>query len=160
MLLTLEQASKIYSQVMPYADIVFASPYDFKEILHMNAALTDDELFAAALEKYNLKYIFGKSRQIISAGQQSMKGYVYYKGGKEETKEITFEIYDRIGAGDAYASGVIHSLLKDFSRPGYAAEFGIVNSILKQTIYGDASIFSENDVLEYIEKSGKEEVKR
>jgi len=155
---TVEEARKVYPKVMDYVNVVFASPFDFKQILQIGQDLDDDDLMRLAIKTY---YIFGKTRKIFSSTENAMRAYVYCADGSyKTTDEFSFQIFDRIGAGDAFASGVIHGLI---SKPGdakYAANFGIVNSILKQTIFGDVSTFSEEEILDYMETQGKVEVKR
>ena len=73
---------------------------------------------------------------------------------------MRFSIYDRIGGGDAFASGVIHGLIKDFNDPQFALKFGLATSILKHTLYGDVSTLSEREVLEFIETNGNAAVQR
>ena len=119
-----------------------------------------NDLIKKAIDTYDLDYIFGKTRKIFSSTDNSMRAYVYSKEERVETDEIEFQILDRIGAGDAFAAGVIHALLKDYSNPLFAAKFGIVNSILKQTIFGDVSIFKEEDILDYMSNLGRVDVKR
>lgn len=158
---TIEEAQKVYPLVMDYVDVVFASPFDFKVILKMGNDLSDEKVMLNAIKKYNLSHIFGKTRKIFSSTENAMKAYVYTKDEKiYTTDEISFQILDRIGAGDAFASGVIHGLLTKPNEPLYAAKFGLVNSILKQTIFGDVSTFTEEEILEYMENEGKIEVKR
>jgi 2-dehydro-3-deoxygluconokinase len=158
---TIEEARKAYPEVMPYVDILFASPFDFRTILQYDKSQDDVELMKTAIEDYHLSYIFGKTRHIISATENEMEAYAYGKGGQIwRTPSYRFQIFDRIGAGDAFASGVIHGLLKNFSEPGEAAKFGLANCILKQTIFGDVSTFSESEVSEYIANQGISEVKR
>ena len=157
---TIEEAKQYYPLVMPYVDTLFASPYDLTEILGLDKSLDEDALFRKAIETYDLDYVFGKTRKIFSSTDNSMRAYVYSKEERVETDEIEFQILDRIGAGDAFAAGVIHALLKDYNNPLFAAKFGIVNSILKQTIFGDVSIFKEEDILDYMTNLGRVEVKR
>lgn len=159
-LMSLEEAKEVYPRIVPYVNVVFASPFDFTTIMGLSPRKDDDSLFTEALKKYHLDYIFGKVRRIISAREQEMRAFVYSGKGKDETPNRSFEIYDRIGAGDAYAAGVIHSLLKDYDDQKQAIDFGIANSILKQTIFGDASTFSEKELREYLSNLGHEEVKR
>lgn len=157
---TVEEARLVYPKIMKYVNVCFASPFDFREILQIGDGLDDDELIQYAINKYNLDCVYGKIRKIFSSTEQSMKAYVYLNNGeKYYTDEYRFQIFDRIGAGDAFASGVIHGLTtrKD---PAFAANFGIVNSILKQTIFGDVSTFGEEEILEYMNNQGKVEVKR
>lgn len=159
---TVEEARKVYPLVMPYVNVVFASPFDFKQILQVGQDISnDDDLMHMVVKKYNLDWVFGKTRKIFSSTENSMKAYVYCaNGGYYTTDEFSFQIFDRIGAGDAFASGVIHGLITKPKDSKYAANFGIVNSILKQTIFGDVSTFSEDEILDYMETQGKVEVKR
>jgi 2-dehydro-3-deoxygluconokinase len=54
-------------------------------------------------------------------------------------------IVDRIGGGDAFAAGVLHSLLAD--RPlGAALEFGLAAAVLKHSIAGDVNRVSAAEV--------------
>lgn len=157
---SIEDAQRVYPDIMPYVDVLFASPWDFRTILQYNRYADDDELIKHAVEDYHLRFIYGKTRHIMSATEQSMQAFVYGDCGMKKTKEYKFQIFDRIGAGDAFASGVIHGLTKDYKNAIGAAEFGLANSILKQTIFGDVSTFSEAEVQEYLDNQGISEVKR
>lgn len=160
-LLSLEEARIIYPLVMNYVNVIFASPFDFREILCIGKDLSDEELLQLAIKKYSLDYIFTKSRKIYSSNEQSMKATVYLNDGSTiSSDEQRFQIFDRIGAGDAFASGVIHALLTKKNDPKFAVDFGLCNSILKQTIFGDVATFSEEEILEFMKSQGKSEVKR
>ena len=73
---------------------------------------------------------------------------------------IRFSIYDRIGGGDAFASGVIHGLIKDYNNPEYALTFGLATSVLEHTLYGDVSTLSEKEVEEFISTNGNASIQR
>ncbi|MDO5330888.1 MAG: sugar kinase [Bacillota bacterium] len=158
--LSLDEARKIYPKVLPYVNVLFAASFDFINILGYSPELSHSELFHKAIDEYGFDYIFGKHRHIFSANEQSLKAYVYDKAGYKETHEQSFSIFDRIGAGDAFAAGVIHKLLLDFSDSKGAIGFGLANCILKQTLAGDVSTFNEASINEFIQTSGKMEVKR
>ena len=72
----------------------------------------------------------------------------------ELTEPIRFNIYDRIGGGDAYASGVIHGLLLNFNDPAYAVRYGLNTSVLKHTIYGDVSTLRCEDIESFMKELG------
>ena len=170
---TVEEAKPVFKQFMNYVDVVFASFYDANTILDI--PLDDDftgqtlsekrrNVFPKMIKKYNLKYIFGTDRVVYSATENSLAGY-YFKLKDNElscelTEPIRFNIYDRIGGGDAFASGVIHGLLKDFNNPAYAVRYGLNTSVLKHTIYGDASTFSCEDIENFMAANGSAEVVR
>ncbi len=170
---TVEEARPVYKEFMNYVDVVFASFYDANTILEI--PLDDDftgttlsekrrNVFPKMIKKYNLKYIFGTDRVVYSATENSLAGYYFRLNDNELSCELTdpirFNIYDRIGGGDAFASGVIHGLLKSFNDPAYAVRYGLNTSVLKHTIYGDASTFSCEDIESFMAANGSAEVVR
>ena len=170
---TVEEARPVYKEFMNYVDVVFASFYDANTILEI--PLDDDftgttlsekrrNVFPKMIKKYNLKYIFGTDRVVYSATENSLAGYYFRLNDNELSCELTdpirFNIYDRIGGGDAFASGVIHGLLKNFNDPAYAVRYGLNTSVLKHTIYGDASTFSCEDIESFMAANGSAEVVR
>lgn len=164
-----EEAIPEYKKIMPYVDVVFASFYDANTILGipLDENLKDESMpvrrenvFAKMIDKYNLSYVFGTDRVVYSATENSLAGYYYAKGYKGKTDPIRFNILDRIGGGDAFASGVIHGLLKDYNNPYYAVNFGVNTSVLKHTILGDACVLSVEDIESFMDHIGGAEVKR
>ncbi len=170
---TVEEARPVYKEFMNYVDVVFASFYDANTILEI--PLDDDftgttlsekrrNVFPKMIKKYNLKYIFGTDRVVYSATENSLAGYYFKLSDNDLSWELTdpirFNIYDRIGGGDAFASGVIHGLLKNFDDPAYAVRYGLNTSVLKHTIYGDASTFSCEDIETFMAANGSAEVVR
>lgn len=170
---TVEEARPVYKEFMNYVDIVFASFWDANTILEipLDPGFEDKTLsekrrnvFPKLIKEYQLKYIFGTDRVVYSATENSLAAYYFSLHNDELTWELTdpirFNIYDRIGGGDAFASGVIHGLLKNFHDPKYAVRFGLNTSVLKHTIYGDAFIFSIEDVENFMNENGSAEVDR
>ena len=108
-----------------------------------------------------VKYVFGTDRIVHTATDNSLSSYCICKNGKYRHEgPQRFSIYDRIGGGDAFASGVIHGLIKDFNDPQYALKFGLATSILKHTLYGDVSTLSTLEVEEFINTNGDAKVQR
>ncbi len=170
---TVEEARPVYKQFMNYVNIVFASFYDANTILEipLDKGLEDKTLsekrrnvFPKMIKKYNLHYIFGTDRVVYTATDNSLAGYYFKLQGDELSWELTepirFNIYDRIGGGDAFASGVIHGLLKNYDDPAYAVRYGLNTSVLKHTIYGDASTMSCEDIETFMAANGSAEVVR
>ena len=160
-LMTVEEAKKVYPIVSEYADIVSASPWDIRTLLSFEEDQQDpDILFRDACEHFGFDYLFTKKRTILSARSQALQAFCYTKDKKYEGKERRFEIFDRIGAGDAFTAGYLHGLLLDYSDPTKAMDYGIANCVLEQTIFGDCSVFSSEDLEDYLRTSGLEEVRR
>ncbi len=164
---TIEEARPWFKKVMPYVDVLFVSFFDANTILEYqpdnemdNEVERCHNVFQKVIEDYGVTYVFGTKRIIHSANENSLSAYYFTKEEKTHIDPIRFNIYDRIGGGDAFASGVIHGLLKDFSNPAYAVHFGLVTSVLKHTIYGDVSVLSESDIQDYIRTNGIQGVDR
>ena len=165
---TVEEARPVYKEFMEYVDIVFANTILEIPLSEGFTGTTLSEkrrdVFPKMIRKYNLHYIFGTDRVVYTATDNSLAGY-YFKLQDDNlswelTDPIRFNIYDRIGGGDAFASGVIHGLLKNYNDPAYAVRYGLSTSVLKHTIYGDASTFSCDDIEKFMEANGTAEVVR
>jgi 2-dehydro-3-deoxygluconokinase len=75
-----------------------------------------------------------------------------------QTKELVIAgIVDRIGAGDAFAAGVLHGILRgqDLER---TARTGLALAALKHSLPGDASLFREADIEAFL--AGELDVRR
>ena len=64
---------------------------------------------------------------------------MWYEGHTFESKLFTFNILDRVGGGDAFASGLIYALMNEYS-PLDTVNFAVASSAIKHTIRGDANI--------------------
>ena len=160
-LMSLEDAKKVYPCIAKYADIVSASPWDIKELLGFHSdEENQDKLFEDACKEFGFEYIFTRKRTIISSRVQKLQAFAYTKDKKVIGKEYQFEIFDRIGAGDAFVAGYLHGLLKDEDDLARAMKYGMANCVLEQTILGDCSRFSEKDLDRFLETSGLQEVDR
>lgn len=165
---TIEESKPFYKKVIPYVDVLFANYFDIHNILDLNLDNLNEnqninkvEISKLLISKTNISYIFGTERIVHTATDNSMSSYCITRNGEYKTNgPIRFNIYDRIGAGDAFASGVIHGLITNFNDPQYALRFGLATSILKHTLYGDVSTLSTKEVEEFIESNGNAAVQR
>ena len=99
-----------------------------------------DEIFQAFIDRYpNLKCIARHVRYVHSGSENSLKAFMWYDGHTFESKLFTFNILDRVGGGDAFASGLIYAMIHDY-RPMDMINFAVASSVLKHTIHGDANI--------------------
>lgn len=166
---TIEEAIPAFREMIPYVDVAFASFFDINTLIGIpldkgleNASMHERRLnvFPKLMKKYGISYVFGTDRIVYTANDNSLAGYYYTTDKYEITDPIRFNIYDRIGGGDAFASGVIHGLLNDFNDPAYAVRYGLNTSVLKHTLYGDACVLSCDDIETFMKASGSAEVER
>ena len=71
--------------------------------------------------------------------ENSLKAFMWYEGHTFESKLFTFHMLDRVGGGDAFASGLIYAMIHNY-RAMDMVNFAVASSILKHTIHGDANI--------------------
>lgn len=160
---TVEEAAPIYQEIAPYIDLFFASAYDAEKLFgikrreELPVSEQDEALLKDLLTTYGANKIFGTKRQVFSATDNELSAYCIQENKSYYAAPIRFNIYDRIGAGDAFAAGVIHGLLKHKKEDLlFALNFGLSASVLKHTIWGDAFNLGEEDVLNYMKnKDGK-----
>ena len=78
-------------------------------------------------------------RYAHSGSENSLKAFMWYDGHTFESKLFTFNILDRVGGGDAFASGLIYAMIHNY-RPMDMINFAVASSAIKHTIHGDANI--------------------
>ena len=64
---------------------------------------------------------------------------MWYRDHTFESRLFTFNILDRVGGGDAFASGLIYAMMNEF-KPMDMINFAVASSAIKHTIHGDANI--------------------
>ncbi|SEA01815.1 2-dehydro-3-deoxygluconokinase [Oribacterium sp. KHPX15] len=62
---------------------------------------------------------------------------------------FTFNILDRVGGGDAFASGLIYAMMNNYD-PIETVNFAVASSAIKHTIRGDANITDDVDSIKNI----------
>lgn len=151
---TWEEARDFCTECLPYVDILLGiEPYhlwrdendhskgDVKDGVPLQPSYEqEDEIFQAFVARYpNLKCIARHVRYAHSGSENSLKAYMWYEGHTFESKLFTFNILDRVGGGDAFASGLVYAMMNRY-RPMDMVNFAVASSALKHTIRGDANI--------------------
>ena len=111
-----------------------------------------EKVFKYMKEEFNVKNVVTTLRENHSSTKNSLIS-LGYDGEKIITsKKYTFDLIDRVGAGDAFAGGVLYELLNK-SNLEKAINFGIASAVLKHSILGDSSIVqSEDEIYKVMEQ--------
>jgi len=143
-------APAILRALMGEADLVFGDRRDIG--LALGASFDGPDADRAAAEAAfaafpQLECIAHTQRTEHSVGRHDLAAALHARAQSWRAPAIALsEIVDRIGAGDAFAAGVIHGL-----RRGWPAEdtlrFGLAAAALKHAIPGDMNLVTEQDVL-------------
>lgn len=151
---TWEEARDYCTLCLPYVDVLLGiEPYhlwkdeedhskgDWKDGVPMQPTYEQqDEIFQKFIERYpNIKCIGRHVRYAHSGSQNSLKAFMWYKGHTYESRLFTFNILDRVGGGDAFASGLIYAMMRGY-KPMDMVNFAVASSVIKHTIHGDANI--------------------
>lgn len=151
---TWEKARDFCTECLPYVDVLLGiEPYhlwkdesdhdrgDVKDGVPLQPSYEQqDEVFQAFVKRYpNLKCIARHVRYAHSGSENSLKAFLWYEEHTFESKLFTFNILDRVGGGDAFASGLIYAMMHDY-KPMDMVNFAVASSVIKHTIRGDANI--------------------
>lgn len=100
-------------------------------------------------------------RGSVSASHNTWSGVLF-----DETGMVTAPTYDinpivdRIGAGDAFAAGIIYGLMNHADKPETALRFAVASSCLKHSIPGDYNRVSVAEVMNLMKGDGSGRVVR
>jgi len=153
----------ILAELVSRADILFGNHRDIglllgREFDSQGAARRREAAVDAFAEFPNLSLIASTSRHIDEASQHHIAARIDTSNAVHQTHEIVVsDIVDRIGAGDAFAAGVLHGLLsgKDLDT---VASYGLALACLKHSLPGDASLFGQSDIDAFL--AGERDVRR
>ena len=149
-----EEARDFCTKCLPYVDVLLGiEPYHLwkDESDHAKGDVKDgvplqpsyeqqDEIFQAFAERYpNLRCIARHVRFAHTGSENSLMAYMWYQGHTFESRLFTFNILDRVGGGDAFASGLIYAMMKNM-KPMDMINFAVASSAIKHTIRGDGNI--------------------
>ncbi|WP_068785364.1 sugar kinase [Paenibacillus phocaensis] len=158
------QAKPHYEAMLRLADIVMMNEQDAMLTLGMTSARRKREeqlmeLIPAVAKSYGISAVAGTHRQIHGDNTHSLRGFLYKGDRFVFSDRLTFSVYDRIGAGDAYASGIIHGELESFA-PERTIRFAAAAGMLAHTVPGDTPMATEAEILRAMEQSATGDVER
>ena len=153
---TADQARVVLTPMMEYVDVVIGNEEDAAKIWGIQAAHTDvaaGEVSAAPYEavarelltRFNLTLVAITLRGSVTASDNRWSACAYDGRGFWQSRSYAIRVVDRVGSGDAFAAGLIHSLLA--GRDTIAAlEFATAAACLKHSIAGDFNLVSAAEV--------------
>lgn len=161
---TWDDARDFCTQCLPYVDVLLGiEPYhlwkndtdhsagDVKDGLPLQPGYDAQAgVFAEFVRRWpNIKCIARHVRYAHSGSENSLKAYMWLDGKTYESRLFTFNILDRVGGGDAFASGLIYAMMKEYE-PADMVNFAVASSVIKHTIRGDGNITDDADTIRNI----------
>lgn len=152
---TQKEAGAFIRQILPEVDYCSAGKLDALHFLGIpEQAETVQEPFGyyqAMHEQFpNIQVFYATKRVVHSANAHQLLGMLWQAGAFYTSKwqEMPM-IVDRVGGGDAYAAGVLHGLLQQWSGQEIV-DFATAASALKHTVSGDVNPFCEQEVRAFL----------
>jgi 2-dehydro-3-deoxygluconokinase len=151
-----KKAREVMSQLMAYVDICIGNEEDPTRIFGITPAGTDVEKGRIAAEGYRqlaaeLRDRFGfrkvaiTLRESLSASENNWSSCLDNGSDFLLSPRHRVWIVDRVGSGDAFAAGLIYSLIQD--KPDQEAlDIGVAAAVLKHSISGDFNLVSLKEV--------------
>lgn len=141
----------ILTRLVALADILFGNHRDISLLLGREFSGDGPDRRREAAEAAfaafpNLRYIASTARHVEDADRHRIAARVDTPERSSQTDEVVVAgIIDRIGGGDAFATGILHGIhsgldIDDTVRAGLAL------TCLKHSLPGDASLFREADL--------------
>ena len=154
------KAHEINRRFAPFVDVMLGNEEDFTAALGFevagldeNHARLDPNNFKAMIEKVvqdfpNLALIATTLRHAKTATVNDWGAICYHDGSFYEAPvREDLEIYDRVGGGDSFASGLIYGFLSG-KPPQWAVDCGAAHGALAMTTPGDTTMATFEEVLQ------------
>jgi len=153
-----EKAMQVNRAIAPYVDVMLGNEEDFTAALGFEVKEMDkgySKLDPANFKKMitevvkefgNLKVVATTLRNAKTASVNDW-GAIIYTGGEfyEAALRPDLEIYDRVGGGDSFASGLVYGLMEG-KTPAEAVNYGAAHGALAMTTPGDTTTASLREV--------------
>lgn len=149
------QAPKILRELCSYANLLFADDRDLALMLGEPATTAK-----AFKELPRLKWIARTQRNVQTVERQLYSGELIAAKSTVKSRQYDLSgIVERIGAGDAFAAGLLHRLLASESDLQGAIDFATAAACYKHSMPGDACIAAVSDI-EALLQDGGADIKR
>ena len=153
-----EACQKVNRELAPFVDVMIGNEEDFTACLGLHVEGLGDQMKELPIEGYrsmieqatsqfpNFQAIATTLRTVRTASVNDW-GALCWADGKlhEATHRERLEIYDRVGGGDSFASGLIYGFMTT-GDAGKAVEYGAAHGALAMTTAGDTTMATVSEV--------------
>jgi 2-dehydro-3-deoxygluconokinase len=166
-----KRAQEVNRELARYVDVMLGNEEDFTaalgfqvEGLDENLSALDPANFRRMIEQAvavfpNFRAVASTLRHARTASVNDWAAVLYADGSLHQSRAYDgLEIWDRVGGGDSFASGLVYGLLAG-KGPQWAVECGAAHGALAMTTPGDTTMASLAEV-ERVMKGGSARVQR
>ena len=167
-----QKSRPVMTEIMKYVDVCIGNEEDAEIVFGIKAGTTDvtkgqldtdgyKKSLQTVAETFGCKIVAYSQRKSYSASDNGWSAIIYDDEKKQvyTSAQYDIRITERIGGGDAFASGLIYALHNNIS-PANAIETAAAAGCLDQTLEGDFCLFGINDVIDLAGGNSSGRVKR
>jgi 2-dehydro-3-deoxygluconokinase len=160
-----KRAQEVNRRLAPLVDVMLGNEEDFsaalgfdvpgmdENILHVEAE-SFKKMIAAVVKEFPFKVVATTLRKAQTATRNDWGAICYADGQFHESKKYAgLEIFDRVGGGDSFASGLIFGFLAG-QGPQWAVECGAAHGALAMTTPGDTTMVTLKEVTQLMRGVG------
>jgi 2-dehydro-3-deoxygluconokinase len=160
-----KRAQEVNRRVAPLVDIMIGNEEDFSASLGFEVPGMDEhilhiqtesfkKMIEAVVKEFPFKVVATTLRRAKSSTVNDWSA-VCYEGGKfyESKRYEDLEIFDRVGGGDSFASGLIYGFLTG-QGPQWAVDCGVAHGALAMTTPGDTTMATLKEVTQLMHGAG------
>lgn len=154
----IKKAQEINKEIAKYIDVMIGNEEDFTACLGFEVEGNDSNLKELDIEGYkkmidkvvkeypNMKVVATTLRGVRTATVNDWSAICWAEGNIYRSIEFPeLEIYDRVGGGDSFASGLVYGLMTT-NDAQKAVNYGVAHGALAMTTPGDTSMASLMEV--------------
>jgi 2-dehydro-3-deoxygluconokinase len=164
-----EESARILRQIVSYVDVLVGNEEDLQKGLGFkgqdveSSSALDPSAFFAMIETVkkdfpNIKGVATTLREVYSTNRHSWSAVLWLDGKSYTAPTCELDVYDRVGGGDGFASGLFYGLMAGKS-PEDALKLGWAHGALLTTTPGDTSMVTLEQV-EAFAKGGSARIQR
>ena len=152
------RAQEVNRELVGQVDVLLGNEEDFTAALGFEVEGADESLSALDPESYgrmvervvaaypNLRVVATTLRTAHTASRNDWGAILWADGELHQAPmRLNLEVLDRVGGGDAFASGLVYAFLSGLS-PAEAVAWGAAHGALAMTTPGDASMATRDEV--------------
>ena len=150
------RAREVMTELMPFVDILFGNEEDPQRIFGIQLGKSDvsearldmedyREMTRNLAETFSFKKVAISLRESVSASENYWSACLFDGRDFRTSRRYHLMVVDRVGAGDAFASALIASLIQG-KKEQEALEFAVAAACLKHSIVGDFNLVSSPEV--------------
>ena len=159
------RAQEVNRRIAPYVDVMIGNEEDFSAALGYEVAGLDEhhskldvenfkKMIATVVKDFPFRVVATTLRFAKTATRNDWGAICYADGQYYQARtRQDVEIYDRVGGGDSFASGLIYGFLTA-QGPQWAVECGAAHGALAMTTPGDTTMVTLKEVLQVMKGVG------